>query len=490
MRWIFDTIKGRVVLVLVLFLSASHVLGLWLYAQKSEEAATLLHDALLAEQIALVIRLAERLPAAERPAMLQALSGPTVRIALTPSGTPRQPLAEGTRAHVFEHLLGVFLDRPTHESIYLAYSPGGRIEGLDSLLAKVRTSAHGERHLPMRPLAEFRALGAVSAEIALADGSWLRFVAPLLTVSPFSPFKLGFPLAAMLVSVLLVSAWVLHRWTQPLTQFVAAAEQFGTDIHSPSLSEAGPSEVRTAARTLNLMQQRIRRLVDDRTAFAAAIAHDLGTPITRLHLRAHEIEEEATRSHMLADLEQMRRMISATLEFARLEFAAEPTERLDLASLVQSLCDNYFDAGQQVAVLDLEPAIVSAKPIALRRAIGNLLENAFKYGAHARVALATTPRDVRITIHDEGPGIPEDMMEEAFRPFRRLTETNDQPEGTGLGLSIARSIVRGAGGEITLKNHADGGLQVTVTLPRLHPVGTTMAHAPKREGVCQAHIEP
>jgi len=205
MRWIFDTIKGRVVAVLVLFLSASHVLGLWLYAQKSEEAATLLHDALLAEQIALVVRLAERLPAAERPAMLQALSGPTVRIALTPADAARQSLPEGTRAHAFEHLLGVFLDRPTQESIRLAYSPGGRIEGLDSLLAKVRTSVHGERdHLPVQPLAEIHALGAVNAQIALADGSWVHFVAPLLTVSPFSPFKLGIPLAAMLLSVLVI----------------------------------------------------------------------------------------------------------------------------------------------------------------------------------------------------------------------------------------------------------------------------------------------
>ena len=493
MRWIFDTIKGRVVAVLVLFLSASHVLGLWLYAQKSEQAATLLHDALLAEQIALVIRLAERLPAAERPAMLQALSGPTVRIALTPSDAVRQPLPEGTRAHAFEHLLGVFLDRPTQESIRLAYSPGGRIEGLDSLLAKVRTSVHGERdHLPARPLAEIHVLGAVSAEIALADGSWIHFVAPLLTVSAFSPFKLGIPLAAMLVSVLLIAAWVLHRWTQPLTQFVAAAEQFGTDIHSPALSETGPSEVRTAARTVNLMQQRIRRLVDDRTAFAAAIAHDLGTPITRLHLRAHEIEEETTRSRMLADLEQMRRMITATLEFARLEFAAEPTESIDLASLVQSLCDDYFDAGQQVAVQEMHPVTIASKPIALRRALGNLLENAFKYGQRARVALATTPREVRITIHDDGPGIPHDLVEEAFRPFRRLGRADGQTEGTGLGLSIARSIVRGLGGEIALASPAQGGLLVSVILPRSRPHGQqrwATAQPGKIGGVCQAHID-
>jgi signal transduction histidine kinase len=121
---------------------------------------------------------------------------------------------------------------------------------------------------------------------------------------------------------------------------------------------------------------------------------------------AHEIEEEATRSRMLADLEQMRRMITATLEFARLEFAAEPTETLDLASLVQSVCDDYLDAGQQ----SYRPRaatgnrLVEADRTAPR--LGNLLENAFKYGARARVALVTTPRDVRITIHDDGPGIP------------------------------------------------------------------------------------
>lgn len=251
-------------------------------------------------------------------------------------------------------------------------------------------------------------------------------------------------------------------------------------------------EVRRAARTVNLMQERIRRLVDDRTAFAAAIAHDLGTPITRLHLRAHEVEEEATRSRMLADLEQMRRMITATLEFARLEFAAEPTESIDLASLVQSLCDDYFDAGQEVAVQEMHPVTIASKPIALRRALGNLLENAFKYGARARVALATTPRDVRITIHDDGPGIPHDLVEEAFRPFRRLGRANGQTEGTGLGLSIARSLVRGLGGEITLASPIQGGLMVCIILPRPRPQGrqgSVTAQPVKTGGVCQAHMD-
>jgi len=466
MMWLFDTIKGRVVAVLVVFLSLSHVVGLWLYVQKSDEATTLLHDALLAEQIALITRLAERLPVSERGPLLAALSGPTVRMTEAPFAQLGQGLPEGSRGHAFEHLLGVFLDRPTHERIRLAYLPGGAIPGLENLLGTVRASAHSQAdHLPMRPLADIRPIGAMTAEVGLSDGSWVRFAAPLLTVTPFSPLKLGAPLAAMLASVLLIAAWVLHRWTQPLTHFVAAAERLGTDIHAPPLAERGPYEVRTAARTLNVMQERIRRLVEDRTAFAAAIAHDLGTPITRLHLRAHEIEEDNTRTRILADLDQMRRMITATLEFARLDFAAEPSETIDVGSLVQSLCDDFIDGGQDVTVTNLEPVIIRSKPIALRRALSNLLDNAVKYGARARVGLVSTPTNFRLFIDDDGPGIPASEVEAAFQPFRRLTSTPEQIVGTGLGLSIARSIVRGLGGEIALANQPSGGLRVTVQLP-------------------------
>ena len=467
MTWLFDTIKGRVVAILVIFLSLSHVMGLWLYVQRSDEATTLLHDALLAEQIALITRLAERLAPGERGAMFDALSGPMVRITVTPSMDLGQGLPEGSRAHAVEHLLGVFLDRPTQEGIRLAYLPGGRIPGLDNLLGTVRASAHGQvHHLPAKPLAEIRPIGAMSAEVALSDGAWIRFAAPLLTVTPFSPLKLGPPLAAMLASVLLVGGWVVHRWTQPLSDFAAAAERLGVDIHAAPLAERGPYEIRAAAGALNRMQERIRRLVEDRIAFAAAIAHDLGTPITRLTLRAHEIEDEAARSRVLADLEQMRRMVTATLEFARLDFAAEPSEVIDLFSLVQSLCHDLSDAGQDVTINAGEAVSIRSKPISLRRALSNLLDNAVKYGRRARIDVTSTAQEVRILIQDEGPGIPGNRMEEAFLPFRRLTPADAAVEGTGLGLSIARSIIRALGGEVVLANRHEGGLCVTVMLPR------------------------
>lgn len=467
MNQIFDSVKGRIVLILLVFLSLSHLAGLWLYAARSEAATSLLHDALLAERVALISKLVERTPVSERSTLLNLVSGPLVRFSQPNGAALGETLPEGSRPHLFEHLLSVFLDRPTHDDIRMAYSAGDDSDGLTGLLAAVNGSAHAEiDHLPARPLAEIHPVGAVTTEIKLSDGSWLQAASPLLSVKPFAPWKVGVPLAAMLASVLVVAAWVLNRWTQPLTFFATAAERLGADIHAPPLSEKGPIEVRTAARAFNLMQDRIRRLVQDRVAFAAAIAHDLGTPITRLHLRAEEIPDAEARQPILADLDQMRRMITATLGFARLDFSSEPAEIIDLMSLVHRVSDDLIDVGADVSVKGPPHLAVQTKPIALHRALSNLAENAVKYGKRARIIVPDRGGTIEIFVEDDGPGIPETQHSEVFEPFRRLPQTDEvMVEGTGLGLTVARSLVRGLGGEINLRNRAEGGLRVTIYLP-------------------------
>ena len=299
MKQVLDSIKGRVIVILLVFLSLSHLVGLWIYAERSEVATALLHDALLAERIALISKLAERTPVGERASLLRLVSGPLVQFSQPPTPSRGQTLAEGSRPHIFEHLLGVFLDRPLHEGIRVAYSEENN-QTLRGLLSAVNASAHAEiGHLPSGPLAEIYPLGAVTTQIELGDGTWMEAVAPLLSISPFSPWKIGVSLGAMLTSVLLVAGWVLQRWTQPLTYFAEAAERLGTDIRATPMRETGPFEVRTAARAFNRMQDRIRRLVEDRIALAAAIAHDLGTPVTRLRLRAEEIDDEQIRGPIL-----------------------------------------------------------------------------------------------------------------------------------------------------------------------------------------------
>ena len=464
---VLDSVKGRIIIILLVFLSLSHLAGLWLYAERSEAATTLLHDALLAERVAVISKLVERTPAADRPALLMLVSGPFVRFSQPSAAALGEMLPEGTRPHLFEHLMSVFLNRPIHEDMRMAYSAGATNDGLTGLLAIVNGPEQAEiNHIPAKPLAEIKPVGAVTTQIKLGDGSWLEATSPLLSVNPYSLWRVGVPLAAMLASVLAIAAWVLNRWTQPLTIFASAAERLGTDIHAPPLKEKGPLEVRTAARAFNVMQDRIRSLVQDRTAFAAAIAHDLGTPITRLHLRAEEIADEDTRKPILADLNQMRRMITATLGFARLGFSAEAIEAIDLMSLVQRVSDDLSDVGADVSINGPQRLTVNTKPIALSRVLSNVVENAVKYGERASITVAARASSIEIAIDDVGPGIPEAMQSEVFDPFRRLASPNGESvEGTGLGLTVARSLVRGLGGEISLRNRATGGLRVTIALP-------------------------
>ncbi len=467
MMQVLDTIKGRVIIVLLVFLSLSQLMGLWLYAQRSEVTSGLLHDALLADCIASISKLTERTPVQDRASVLERVSGPLVRYSMAsgPSlSQAQQP--EGTRLHFFEHMLSTFLGRPLLQGIRVAYAEQGA-EGTKDLLATMSDSTHTEiSHIPEKPLAEIYSLGTVTTEVQLADGTWMQAVSPLLSISPFSAWKIGAALGAMLTSVLIVAGWALQRWTQPLTYFAAAAERLGTDIQAPPLSEQGPFEVRTAAKAFNRMQERIRRLVEDRMAIAAAIAHDLGTPITRLRLRAEEMSDEEIRKPILQDLQQMRRMISATLGFARLDFAAEPPEMLDLMSLVQRVADDLSDAGGEVQVSGPKHLPVRSKPIAVQRALTNIVENAVKYGKRARIHVTEQPSTIEIAVDDDGPGIPEALQAEVFEPFRRLPQAAGAViDGTGLGLTVARSLVRSLGGDITLANRDGGGLRITISLP-------------------------
>jgi signal transduction histidine kinase len=270
----------------------------------------------------------------------------------------------------------------------------------------------------------------------------------------------------MIASSAIVAAWALRRWTQPLMSFARAAERLGTDINAPTLPERGLYEVRTAAVAFNQMQGRIRRLLEDRSAMAGAIAHDLGTPVTRLRLRAEEIDDDALRAKMLDDIEQMRRMMTATLEFSRLTSDLGRIEQFDLRSLVQEVCDGLIDLGASVE-FDADAIIpIRSDPINLRRALANLIENATKYGKNVLVRVALADGKVSLTILDNGPGIPPELHETVFRPFFRLP--NDNPTilpGTGLGMTIARSTIVRLGGTVQLFNRKPHGLQVIVSLP-------------------------
>ncbi len=315
----------------------------------------------------------------------------------------------------------------------------------------------------------------VTLWLRLRDGGWLRAGSTAGELLPQRPLFIPIPWIGAALSILLVSILVARRVSGSLGRFAAATERFGRDIGAAPLAEAGPAEVRAVLRGFNLMQARLRRFVDDRTSMLAAISHDLMTPISRLRLRAEALPAGEDRTRMLADLALMDRMVAATLDFARDDVAAEKRLRLDLASLVQAICDECggddSDGGERARYLGPDYLELVAAPLALSRAVRNVVENAIKYGGRAEVSLRLGSAGAEIAVSDAGPGIPDAELERVFEPFYRLDRArSSEAGGSGLGLAIARNVLRAHGGEIVLENLAGGGLRATLSLP-LSPAG-------------------
>ncbi|WP_135467362.1 ATP-binding protein [Crenalkalicoccus roseus] len=334
----------------------------------------------------------------------------------------------------------------------------------------------GPRHFRPRE-ARFAALGppdAFAAALRLPDGLWLNLRVHLPPPRPWHSETFLAAFAVMTLTAVALTLWAVRRLTQPVRALAAAAERLGRDVNAPPLPETGPAEVATASRAFNTMAERIRRFVGDRTQMLAAIGHDLRTPITRLRLRAEFMEDEEQRRKMLADLDEMEAMITATLAFARDDAAAEPSVPLDLAALCRTVLDEAADArpeaAERLAYAGPGHLTVQARPTALKRALANLVGNALDYGGAARLTL-TPPeapgRPVRLTVEDDGPGIPPFALEAVFQPFHRLEASrNRETGGAGLGLPIARNILRAHGGDVVLRNRPGrAGLLAEVTLP-------------------------
>ncbi len=277
-------------------------------------------------------------------------------------------------------------------------------------------------------------------------------------------------LSVLSLVIAIVSLWGLRRATKPLALFALAAERLGIDFNADPLVVQGPGEVRRASRAFNTMQTRLKRFIQDRTQMLAAISHDLRTPITRMKLRAEFVDDDEQREKMLRDLDEMEKMISATLAFARDDAANEPTALTNIALMLADITSDEAASDHDVTYTGPVDLDIIARPLALKRAVSNLVDNAVKYGKAARITLATIRDGIEIVIDDDGPGIPETDMEKVFTPFFRLEASRSRETGgTGLGLTITRNAIRSMGGDIELSNRADAGkvvgLRARIILP-------------------------
>lgn len=269
------------------------------------------------------------------------------------------------------------------------------------------------------------------------------------------------------ISISVLGVWAARALATPLSSFAKAAENFSLDGAAEPLPERGPEEIRSVARALNRMHERIAGLMADRTRMLAAISHDLRTPITRLRLRAEFIEDESNRKRMLIDLDQMRSMLESVLSLLRNDRKIEAITLVDIASTLQLIADQFGDMGHVVHYEGPLSATAAARPDDLHRGVTNLVENAVRFGAEVTIRLDVAGTRFVIDVEDDGPGISDARKQEMLEPFVRGDDarTMDDSTGFGLGLSIARAIALAHGGELSLHDRQPHGLIVRMQLP-------------------------
>ncbi|GAA0619715.1 ATP-binding protein [Brevundimonas kwangchunensis] len=277
-----------------------------------------------------------------------------------------------------------------------------------------------------------------------------------------------FVLWLLVATVLLMGVAILfiRNQVRAIERLAEAAEAFGRGEAQERFKPHGAKEVRAAAQAFMNMRDRIQRHIDQRTALLASVSHDLRTPLTRLRLELALAPPFKRADAMRGDMDEMEHMIDEYLAFARGE-AGEAAQPISISDLLNTAAEDAKRAGAEVEVQVEDGLIATLRPLAFKRAVTNLAGNAASHGEHVRLSARALPSGgLEMTVEDDGPGIPEDMHEEAFRPFSRLDESRNQNrKGVGLGLAIARDVARGHGGDITLGRSAMGGLKALIRLP-------------------------
>lgn len=276
----------------------------------------------------------------------------------------------------------------------------------------------------------------------------------------FLMWVMGSALTLGLVAVLFMRGQI-----RPIKRLAIAARNLGLGREVAPFAPSGAMEVRGATRAFFEMQARIKRYIDQRTQMLAGVSHDLGTLLTRLKLTIALLPDGPDTQDLKADVEEMTRMLAAYLDFAR-GAGAEAFVRTDITALIHNAIER-LGARVPVDVHIQGDVTARLRPLAMARALANLMSNAVRYGTHIWVSAHVENSFVDIRIEDNGPGIPPEKYKDAFRPFVRLdlARTLDGEGGTGLGLAIVQDIAHAHGGEVLLEASPHGGLCAILRLP-------------------------
>ena len=469
------TLAGRIVLLMLVAVVLSQVTSFGFMLEERSKAIRTSARTQIVERTVSVIRLLEQTPVTMHDNILTAAGSSQLRLWVS-AEPPVMEASEGWTERRLVGLMRSLLDSPQLDIRINAQNQdvefpwrglrrnraGPEVRGGGRMRAMGDADWHPGR-FSEQPISQ--QMLALNVSVPLSSGGWLNAASDLTVSSiPWGSsilWAIGVAIVLCLIAVLFI-----RRITRSLNQLALATESVGRGEKVEPLDETGPEDIQNSIRAFNQMQDRLTRFVSDRTRLLAAMSHDLRTPITTLRLRAEFIEDEEIRSKILETLEDMQAMAEATLDFAREEAKGEGTRTVELSALISSLCDDLSQSGADVSFINDIQIDYPCRPVAMKRAITNLITNALNYGQYARVELERFASDIFIRISDGGPGIPEDQHEQVFQPFVRLeTSRSRDTGGIGLGLAIARSVIRSHGGDLVLENVPEGGLKAVIRLP-------------------------
>ena len=432
--WPPRTLFMRLSLIFVAGLLAAQTLSFWLTMTERNEATMHVMVGYIGQEVTSSVALLDRLTPAEREEWLPKLARRSYRFVLGPGTSGMPPDAKLSK----EIGASIAKDVGQRYNVTANAVPGDH--------------EHLEVHL------------------ALSDGTPLTIDMHPMHGIPLSPW-LPLVLAAQL-ALLAGCAWVAVRLaTRPLDRLARAADTLGPDLAPAVLPEEGPEEVARASKAFNSMQARIGIYMRERLQILASISHDLQTPITRMRLRADMLEDDAERTRLQKDLKEMELLVREGVAYARtLHGADEKPCRIDPDALLESMVSDYTDAGDRVSLAGRIGEALTTRPQALRRILGNLVDNALKYSGGGEVNVEVSVDDPRaqrwsIVVLDRGPGIPQELLDAVFQPFYRVENSrNRETGGTGLGLAIAKQLAQSMNATLTLRNREGGGLEARLTL--------------------------
>lgn len=477
-RLIPRSLTSHIILLVLAALAISHIASFAILRDERREALRFAAREQAVERLAAVIRLLEETPTTLHDGVIRAASTPRLRFRIVDQTQLASGTAERGPALFAHEVLTRRLSLPA-ESVRVDFQDDWRRwhDGKEHHRDKSDHDddddddddddrwEHRERGewSSRRPV-----LGpGMIAAIQLSDRRWVESVSVLSIDRPWAGAAfISLTLSAL--GVVLIVTVLVRRAMRPVKHLSDAAERTGRGESMPSIEESGPEDIRLLIRSFNTMRDRLDRFIRDRMTMLAAMSHDLRTPITTLRLRAELLEDGEDKTSILATLDELQQMSEEVLSFIRTDSKQEETRSVDVTALVDSVAEEVRATGGTVT---FDPApigqIVSmCRPVAMKRAVRNIIENATRYGTRADIELATQNDKVIITINDDGPGIPEDQRDRLFEPFVRLESSRSRETGgVGLGLAIARSIVLAHGGDISLNNRPQGGLAVSIRIP-------------------------